>query len=420
MPRIQAGELRGGTAQLFTERTGGSDLAEMETTAEPDGDAYRLNGLKWFASNADGEAYIVMAKPIGAADNLRGAASFLVLKERRDGGRNGIRIRQLKDKLGTKSVASAEVEFVDAEAFLLSGDSPGEAGAAGDGRGASRLMEMTNGARMGVAMMGLGCARRSLVESICYAGAREAFRGRLVDHPLVKRKLAEMMVEVEAVQAMVFDRSLQNHQRKSKEIEQLRLAPAVVKLRAARLGITMAGDAMEIFGGNGYVETWPIARILRDAHVNSIWEGADNILCLDVRRAIEREEADVPFMERIEEAIDNAGESSPATRFVADRAEDLRRALRAWKDLERTTAEARLFPLSQFMGEVYAGALLVEQAEWEQRQSGSDRKALVARLFAERHLAAPDPLRGMASRDESVDRFDDLLAGAFLDETAPL
>src|SRR5207344_1660719 len=130
-----AGEYAGEAAQMLTERTGGSDLAALETTAVADGDGWRVSGLKWFASNANGSAFVVLAKPQGAPDGIRGIAPFLVLRERRDGERNGVRIRRLKDKLGTKAVASAEVEFVDAEAFLLApGGRDDAAGRAGDGR----------------------------------------------------------------------------------------------------------------------------------------------------------------------------------------------------------------------------------------------------------------------------------------------
>ncbi len=153
MSRLKSGEWWGSTAQLLTERAGGSDLAQIETTATPAGDAWLLNGFKWFASNVDGQAWVVLAKPEGAPDGIRGVASFLVLQERRDGTRNGIRIRRLKDKLGTKTVASAEVELADAEAFLLAPGGPsageGSAPAAGDGRGLARMMELTNGARLG-------------------------------------------------------------------------------------------------------------------------------------------------------------------------------------------------------------------------------------------------------------------------------
>ncbi|MGI8550237.1 MAG: acyl-CoA dehydrogenase family protein, partial [Dehalococcoidia bacterium] len=276
MPKLLSGEWTGETAQMLTERTGGSDLGALETTATPEGDAWRLNGFKWFASNADGQAFVVLAKPLGAPDSVRGICSFLVLKERRDGGRNGVRIRQLKEKLGTRVVASCEIEFDDAEAFILS-DAPA-AGAGGDGRGLARMMEMTNGSRLGVAMMGLGCARRALVESLCYASARAAFGRRLIDPPLLRRKLAELIVDVEAAQALVFDGyGVANHQQESGEPARLRLGAPLIKLRAARLGITAASDAIEIHGGNGYVDTWPVARILRDAQVNTVWEGADNI-----------------------------------------------------------------------------------------------------------------------------------------------
>ncbi len=414
--KFASGEWEGETAQMFTERAGGSDLGALETTATPSGDHYLLNGFKWFASNANGQVYVVLAKPVGAPDNVKGVCSFLVMRQRRDGSPNGVHIHQLKDKLGTRTVASCEVEFADAEAFLMSSAPTGD-DVGGDGQGLARMMQMTNDARLGVSTMGLGCARRALVESICYARSRSAFGKTLIDHPLMKRKLAEMIVDVEAGLAMILDGyGHPNHLRSRNERERLRLAPSIVKLKLARLGITMASDAIEIHGGNGYVETWPVARILRDAQVNTIWEGADNIICLDVRRAIEREQADAPFFDRLREAVDNAGES-PEANVVARRVEDLAAAIEAWRALDRATAEARLFPLAQFMGDVYAGALLVEQAEWELREFNDARKSLVAKLFIDRYLADHGPLRGIdAARSPALDRFDELLAGALADD----
>ena len=408
MAKFASGEWSGQTIQSLTERTGGSDLAELETTATPDGDAWRINGFKWFASNVNGKAWVVLAKPEGAPDSARGIATFLVLAERRDGSRNGIRIRRLKDKLGTKAVASGEVEFVDAEAFILSGDGGGGEAGAGDGKGLSRMMAMTNGARLGIAMMGLGCARRALVEAMCYARARQAFGKPLTELPLMQRKLAELIVDVEAAQALVFDGYDPDHR--------LRIGAPLIKLRAARIGITAASDAIEVHGGNGYVENWPVARILRDAQVNTLWEGPDNILCLDVRRGIERDQADVAFLDRLREAVTAgpAGDSTAA--LVAERVDQLADAIERWKVLDRPTGEARLFPLAQFMVDVYAGALLVEQAGYEQRDLGSDRKTLVARLYAQRHLVDAGPLRGIDEpRDEALDRFKDLWDGALVD-----
>jgi hypothetical protein len=419
------GGLAGDTAQMFTERTGGSDLAAMETTATQAGDAWLLNGFKWFASNADGSAFVVLAKPEGAPDGTRGVAPFLVLLERRDGNRNGVRIRRLKDKLGTKAVASAEVELVDAEAFLLapspaSGGGRGERGEAGeageaggggqhhDGRGLARMMQLTNGARLGIAMMGLGCARRALVESLCYARAREAFGAAVIEQPLMQRKLADLIVEVEAAQALVFDGFLG---------PRLRLGAPLIKLRAARLGITAASDAIEVHGGNGYIEQWPVARILRDAQVNTVWEGPDNILCLDVRRAIQRDQAHEPFLARVDEALARGAHADPATHdLVANRVAQVRDAIAAWQRLDEVTAEARLYPLAQYLVDVYAAALLVEQAGQERTQpGGSTRKSLIARLYARSHLADQGPLRGIDAPAEDLERFKELCDGALVD-----
>jgi acyl-CoA dehydrogenase len=410
LAKFESGEWAGETAQLLTERTGGSDLGALETTATRAGDAWLLNGFKWFASNCAGEAFVVLAKPEGAPDSSRGVANFLVLRTRRDGSHNGVRVRRLKDKLGTRSVASGEVEFVDAEAFLLSGEPTGDSGPS-DGKGLGRMMELTNAARLGIALFGLGNARRALVESLCYARQRRAFGGALIDKPLMRRKLAELIVDVEAAQAMVFDAIGASNHRQPRSLRQ-RIAVPVTKLKACRLGITAASDAIEIHGGNGYIETWPVARLLRDAQVNTIWEGPDNILCLDVRRGIEQTQAHETLLARMHDAV-SVSDDDETTGLVARRVEDLDAAVTAWSKLDGDVAEARLFPLAQFMGDVYGGALLTEQSAWERATFGTDRKALVARLYAQRYLADRGPLRGIdADSDEALDRFDELVDGA--------
>jgi len=417
LDKFATGEWEGETAQLLTERAGGSDLGMLETTARRDGGenngSWRLNGIKWFASNCDGQVFVVLAKPEGAEDSSRGVATFLVLRTRRDGTRNGIRIRRLKDKLGTRSVASGEVELVDAEAFLLSGEPSAQTTQTQvpDGKGLGRMMELTNAARLGIALFAVGNARRALVESLCYARQRRAFGDRLIDKPLMRRKLAEMIVDVEAAQALVFDGvGVANH-RQPRRVRQ-RIAVPITKLKVCRLGITMASDAIEIHGGNGYIETWPVARLLRDAQVNTIWEGADNILCLDVRRGIERIQAHQPLLERLHDAV-SVSDDDETTRLVGRRIQDLEAAITAWTKLPAEVAEARLFPLAQFMGDVYAGALLTEQAAWEQAAGRTDRKALVARLHARRYLADRGPLRGIDEEfDEGIERFDALVNGA--------
>ena len=317
-----------------------------------------------------------------------------------------MRIRQLKDKLGTKAVASGEVDLDDAEAFLLSPPDlqPREGGSVTDGF--ARIMAMTNSERHHVSMMGLGCARRALVEAYCYACARESYDRRLVDQPLVRRKLAEMIVEVEAAQAMVFDGFLG---------PQLRLSAPLAKLRSARLGITTASDAIEMHGGNGYIETWPVARILRDAQVNTVWEGPDNVLCLDVRRAILREEAHLPFLARVRDAVAAAPRSEEATDATGARPDRRARGRdRAnGRSSKRTVAEARLFPLAQYMVDIYAAAMLLEQAGWEAQELGTARKALVARLYVHTHLAPLSRRQEITAPTEDDDEFALLCAGAF-------
>jgi acyl-CoA dehydrogenase len=411
------GMFSGEAAQLLTERTGGSDLGALEATATPDGDAWRLDGLKWFASNAGGSAFVVLAKPVGAPDSVAGIAPFLVLKERRDGSRNGVVIRRLKDKLGTRSVASAEVEFRSAEAFMLAANpsvqAPSEGSAAAAGAltkgGLARMMQLTNGARLAIAVMGIGCARRALVESICYASTREAFGDALVDKPLMRRMLSSLIVELEAAQMLVFEGYLGK--------PRLRLMPALSKLRAARLGVNAASTAIEVHGGNGYVETWPVARILRDAQVNPIWEGGENILYLDVRRAMLKEQAHVAYLERMRKALAAAGtELSETANVVAGRLERLEQACSNWLDLaerEPQSAEALLVDLAQEMIDVAAASLLIEQAAWEQNEVGSTRKAIVARAYTRLHLSSDPRNLSMQDLPEEVSRFKELVDGAF-------
>ncbi len=434
-----SGDMSGAAGQMFTERTGGSDLGSLETTAtHVGGDTWRLDGLKWFVSNVHTPAFVALAKIDGGEDGVSGVAPFLVLTERRDGSRNGIRVRRLKDKLGTRAVPSGEVELAGAEAFLLapgasavdeSRGAAGVTGASGTGTasaateapaatgsvvsgagGMARMMRLTNGARLAIAMMGVGCARRALVEAVCYARTRDAFGATLVDQPLVQRKLAELIVEVEAAQAMVFDGYLGRR---------LRLSAPLAKLRASRLGITAASDAVELHGGNGYIENWPVARILRDAQVNTVWEGADNILCLDVRRAMMRDQAHEALFERVTEILDRApaatSEQRSARDLVAGGLDRARQAVTRWQGLAPTVAEARLYPLSQLLVDVYAGATLLDQVRHEHESTGSGRKALVAALYTRWHLAPPDPLGGVGDGPVELERFKELLDGSFVD-----
>ena len=414
---------------FMTEIRGGSDLASSECDAAktPDG-SWRLNGSKWFCSNLDAEAILTLARTEGGRPGLAGLATFMVPKYRSDGTRNGTHIRRLKDKLGTKSVPTGEVDFVDAEAYLMgreSGDaksaaddprglSPsatrekaratdGDDGVARDGRGINRMMEMVQGSRFGVALMGLGIMRRSFLEAAIYAHHRTAFGQLIAEYPLVRETLVDMAVEVEAGCALAFEAAEAGGRKDAESRRLYRILVPLAKFRCARKGVELATQAVEIHGGNGYIENWPVARQLRDAVCHPIWEGTENIICLDVLRSMQKEHADEALFGRVERALGTA--EHPA---VANTASQIGRAVDEVREavayLDRAPQEIRLLHarrLTGFMADVAQAALLAEEAAWELEHKGSARKAIVASYFARQKLGEK-PLRGITSGDRTV------------------
>ena len=393
---------------FMTEIKGGSDLASSECSARKTEAGWRVDGSKWFCSNLDAEAILTLARPDSARPGLAGLAQFLVPKYRSDGSRNGIHIRRLKDKLGTKAVPTGEVDFVDAEAYLMGAERAEDDASARDGRGVNRMMEMVQGSRFGVALMGLGIMRRSFVEAAIYAHHRTAFGQLIAEYPLVRETLVDMATEVEAGCAIAFEAAEAGARHDDESRRLYRLLVPLAKLRCTRRGIELASQAIEIHGGNGYIENWPVARQLRDAQCHTIWEGTENIICLDVLRAMTKEHADEALFARIERAL--GGAEHPATRTAAEHVgrslDDVRKAV-AW--LDQAPQDVRLLQarrLAIFMADVAQAALLVEEAVWELAHKNSARKAIVARHFIEMRLAEP-PLRGITSGDRTaLDFFD--------------
>ncbi|HTY55481.1 MAG TPA: acyl-CoA dehydrogenase family protein [Candidatus Binataceae bacterium] len=363
-------------AMFMTERTGGSDLSTIATSAREDGGRWILNGAKWFCSNIDAGVIVTLARPEGAAEGLKGIALFVVPKVRADGSRNGIEIRRLKNKLGTRAVPTAEADFVNAEAYLLSGGAK-----ASDGRGLNRMMEMVNGSRLGVAAMGLGIMRRSFLEAAIFAAHRQA-KGRLLqDLPMMRETLVGMLVELEAAAALVFAVT------DGGAISRL-LAP-LAKMRVTRRGIELASQALEIHGGNGYIEDWPTARQLRDAQCNTIWEGTENIICLDILRALRDEQVLEAVFASLQARIDGVGaELAPIRETVTQSWREVRDALSILSRADRDLAQMNARRFCGYMADVAQASLLLEAAQWELSDSGNARKAVVARLFAEEHLSA--------------------------------
>jgi len=263
----------------MTEKQGGSDVRANTTQAlrdgvDPWGARFRITGHKWFLSAPMCDAFLVLAQSAG------GLSCFFLPRWLPDGSFNTMHIQRLKDKLGNKANASCEVEFEDAAAWLV-----GE-----EGRGVPQILEMGTVTRMDCALGTAGLMRHALALALNHTSQREAFGKRLIDQPLMRNVLADLALESEAATALAirlaraFDRPGDEH-----EIAIARLLTPVAKFWICKRGSHFAQEAMECLGGNGYVEEGGegiMARIYREMPVNSIWEGAGNIMALDLLRAV--------------------------------------------------------------------------------------------------------------------------------------
>jgi len=261
----------------MTENQGGSDLRSNVTRAElraSDGDRhyYRLNGHKWFMSAPMCDAFLVLAQTDA------GPTCFFVPRWMPDGTQNAIPIRRLKDKLGNRSNASSEVEFENTHAELV-----GE-----EGRGIPTIIEMGNFTRLDCAIGSAGLMRQALVQAIHHARHRRTFQKSLVDHPLMTNVLADLAIESEAATLLTLRLARAYDESGEEAATFRRVVTPAAKFWICKRGPSFAAEAMEVLGGNGYVEEFNLPRIYRETPLNSIWEGSGNIMCLDVLRALAR------------------------------------------------------------------------------------------------------------------------------------
>ncbi|HUL46332.1 MAG TPA: isovaleryl-CoA dehydrogenase [Steroidobacteraceae bacterium] len=263
----------------MTERQGGSDVRSNTTravavAARGPGCEYQLTGHKWFFSAPMCDAFLVLAQ---APDGL---SCFLVPRFRPDGSVNGLRLQRLKDKLGNRSNASSEVEFDSALGWLV-GD---------EGRGIPAILEMGVYTRLDNAVATAGLMHQCIAQAIHHARGRRAFGRLLIEQPLMRNVLADLSLECEAAVMLVMRLARAYDAQPDESAARLRrLLTPVAKYWVCKRAPTVCAEAMEVLGGNGYVEDGPIARRLRESPLNSIWEGSGNIMCLDVLRALARE-----------------------------------------------------------------------------------------------------------------------------------
>ncbi len=401
---------------FLTERQGGSDVGANTTTAVQDGDEWLLTGEKHFCSNVDAEVFIVLARPEGAPGGSRGLATYIVPRILPDGSPNGFTVKRLKSKLGTVGVPTGEVSLDGARAWLAgdpataSGDTAGSGArgpdAARDGRGINRMMEMVNGSRFGVALMGLGIHRRSFLEAAIYAARRSQFGNRIDSYPLVRETLVDMLVDLEAGMAATYECAAATRSAADADSGRLvrRILVPLAKMRCTRVALWAASNGLEVLAGNGYMEDWPMARQLRDAQCHTIWEGTENILCIDVRRAIRGEQAHLALFSRLEQALEAAAGRkvlAGALDTVAASLADARSAVSYLASAPDDLALLHSRRLAELLADTAEGALLVEEAAWALDRDGDARKAAVARRFAARRLTS-SVLRGITDTDRTV------------------
>ncbi|MGB6309094.1 MAG: isovaleryl-CoA dehydrogenase [Steroidobacteraceae bacterium] len=268
---------RGGLIGMgMTEKQGGSDVRANTTRAVRSADgSYRITGHKWFFSAPQCDAHLVLAQ------SEHGLSCFFMPRRLPDGTRNGIYIQRLKDKLGNRSNASSEVEFIDAWAHPL-----GE-----EGRGIPTILEMGTYTRLDCVTGSAGMMRQALVQAVHHARHRKAFGALLIDQPLMQSVLADLAIESEAATALAMRLARAFDGEADSEAALRRALTSAAKFWVCKRGCEMAAEAMEVLGGNGYTEEMPLARMAREMPVNSIWEGSGNIMCLDVLRAFAKSAA---------------------------------------------------------------------------------------------------------------------------------
>jgi len=434
-------------AMFMTEQEAGSDVGATTTAALEQADgSWALTGEKWFCSNPDAELAMVLARS-EETPGLKGISLFLLPRHLADGSPNRYRILRLKDKLGTRSMASGEIRLEGAQAFLV-----GERG-----RGFKHMADMINNSRLSNGVRAAGLMRRALTEALFVAKRREAFGHRLIELPLMRRQLLKMMMRAEQARTMAFqtalalersDRALAAAgtwsraqssapagspasaagtatggraadqratagaaseavtalQSQADPMALARIMTPLIKFRACRDARQVTGDAMEVRGGCGYIEEWSDPRLVRDAHLGSIWEGTSNIVALDVIRAIRRENALPALRAHVDALLADGEPMDDALRARVDDAVERGFALAA------RVAEQGLDHLARQAASALYSLVTMAGLRWEAKHTGLAQRALLSELVLTHRLAPRDPLADASV--ETDPRYEALLRDA--------
>jgi acyl-CoA dehydrogenase len=372
--------------QFMTEKEGGSDVGKLTTTAVAEGDHWRLSGEKWFCSNADAEVVMLLARPQGAEAGTRGVGLFLMPRRLDDGSPNHYRIVRLKDKLGTRSMASGEIKLEGAIAYAV-----GKLD-----RGFVQMAEMVNSSRLSNGVKSTALMRRAHHDAMTVAQNRVVFGQRIIDLPLARRQLMKIMLATEQALSMSFltADALDRAEAGSQDAAALlRILTPTLKFRATRDARKVCGDALEMRGGIGYIEEFATARLLRDAHLGSIWEGTGNIVALDaLKRAVGRHGADAALAADLHARLDDSANVPQAWR---DRLRDLTdRAIGFARDVAaRTDNEAEARRATSLLYHVASAVALAWEGGRIHEMRGDARRLLLSRMVIDHRVFANDPFR---------------------------
>lgn len=385
-------------AQFMTEKSGGSDVSRLELVARQEGGEWRLHGEKWFCSCADGDVALLLARPEGAPAGNRGLALFALPRHLDDGRRNAYRIVRLKDKLGTRSMASGEIVFEGALAYPL-----GQV-EAGPNRGLKQMMDLVSLSRLSHGVRAAGMMRRCLNEAALVASTRVAFGERLMAKPLLRRQLMKLLVPTEQVLSMALFTAIQLERGEAGDDHAAaltRILTPLLKFRSCRDNITVATGAMEIRGGNGFIEDWVNPRLVRDAHTGVLWEGTSNINALDVvTRAVGRVQAHKHLAEELLGLVERTPGIPGALRGAL--AGTIERASALAEQVARMGNEALARQASDALYHVTTAVLLASEGARLGQRGEDARRLVLARMVLDHRLRPRDPLAIAGGDDAAV------------------
>ncbi|TMC24097.1 MAG: hypothetical protein E6J33_01570 [Chloroflexi bacterium] len=404
-------------AMFLTEKQGGSDVGLTSTVAKPrlsnniseNGlqPEWELWGDKWFCSNVSADLILTLARPEGAPGGTRGLGLFLVPRLLDDGMHNAYTINRLKDKLGTRSMATGEVTLQGAQAYLVGNRE----------RGFVQMTEMINLTRIWAAIGSLAAMRRSYLEALVHTRGRIAFGRPLAEHPLMRRQLVDLLIEVEGCAALAFETTavLERVDRHGVEEDRrlLRILTPLCKYYIPKRGEYVTLEALEMRGGNGYVEDWVNPRLLRDAIVNVVWEGSSNVIVLDVLRVIEREGAGAALYHMLHTRLQSLQHPvvAPVAQQVLTLVSQLAERLQELTSLDHESAQLPMRGLVERMVQLTIVTLLLEQAQDEllrDSEGTGKRKWLIALLYLHKHVLV-NPDAWAAYNDSTVLNYFDAL-----------